>query len=161
MTKNPRLCPLCLLTIAALAGVLFVGLSWGLAQSEDTVTAREDHHQHDRYAALAKVPGKARAKRNPLANDPDAVAAGGKLFEQHCAECHGRKAEGTKRGPSLLSKQVRQATPGALFWIVSNGVVWHGMPDWSKLPEPQRWQIVTFLGSLRSPEVKPLPPVSN
>ena len=33
---------------------------------------------------------------------PDAIAAGGNLYEQHCAECHGSKAEGRrKRGPSL------------------------------------------------------------
>jgi hypothetical protein len=35
-----------------------------------------------------------------------------------------------------------------LFWILTNGVVRQGMPVWSKLPEPQRWQIVTFVKSL-------------
>jgi hypothetical protein len=60
------------------------------------------------------------------------------------------KAEGTKRAPSLLKEQVQQATPGALFWILTNGVVRHGMPVWSKLPEQQRWQIVTFLKSFRN-----------
>ena len=76
------------------------------------------------------------------------MAAGAKLFEQHCAQCHGAKAEGGKRAPSLVSPEVRKATPGALFWILTNGVVRHGMPVWSKLPEPQRWQIVTYLRSL-------------
>jgi mono/diheme cytochrome c family protein len=103
------------------------------------------------YAELTKAPEKARAKRNPFESDPDSVQAGGKLFEIHCAECHGMKAEGGKRGPSLLHEKVQQATPGALFWILSNGVVWHGMPDWSKLPEPQRWQIVSFLKSFKIP----------
>lgn len=103
------------------------------------------------YAAMEKVPAAARAKPNPLEQDPEARAAGGKLFEQHCAECHGMKAEGTKRAPSLLKEQVHQATPGALFWILTNGVVRHGMPVWSKLPEQQRWQIVTFLKSFRNP----------
>jgi hypothetical protein len=40
------------------------------------------------------------------------------------------------------------ASPGTLFWILTNGVVRRGMPVWSKLPEPQRWQIVTFVKSL-------------
>jgi mono/diheme cytochrome c family protein len=84
---------------------------------------------------------------NPLADDPEAVAAGGKLFDQHCAECHGKKAGGTRRAPSLLRQDVQQASPGALFWVLTNGVVRHGMPVWSKLPEPMRWQIVTFLKS--------------
>jgi hypothetical protein len=42
------------------------------------------------------------------------------------------------------------ATPGEIFWVVTNGVVRHGMPSWSKLPEAQRWQIVTFLQSLNA-----------
>jgi mono/diheme cytochrome c family protein len=102
------------------------------------------------YAALAKVPRKAQARRNPLENDPEALAAGGKLFEQHCSACHGKKGEGGNRGASLLKPPVTQATSGTLFWILSNGVVWGGMPDWSKLPPAQRWQIVTFLKSFRA-----------
>jgi len=97
------------------------------------------------YDEIKKTPEKARRRQNPLENDPDAMLAGGKLFQRDCAECHGLKAEGGKRAPSLLSEEVQQATPGSLFWVLTNGVVWHGMPDWSKLPEPQRWQIVTFL----------------
>ena len=103
------------------------------------------------YAALAEAPKPAKEKKNPFAGDQEAVAAGGKLFEQHCSECHGPKAGGTHRGVSLLREEVQQATPGALFWILTNGVVRRGMPVWSKLPEQERWQIVTFLESLKSP----------
>ena len=113
----------------------------------DSAEVPAHHHGHDHYAELAHVPERARAERNPLAQEPTAVAAGGKLFGERCAECHGEKAEGTRRGPSLMEDPVRQATPGALFWILTNGVVRHGMPDWSKLPERERWQIVTFLKS--------------
>jgi mono/diheme cytochrome c family protein len=102
----------------------------------------------DVYAELAKAPRKAVARRNPLAADPDAVAAGANLFDQHCAECHGELAEGGKKGPSLHADPVQQATPGTLFWILTNGVVRRGMPVWSKLPEPQRWQLVSYLKSL-------------
>lgn len=105
-----------------------------------------------RSAAIAaepfeKVPVKASARVNPLVSDPDAAAAGKKLFEEHCAECHGRDALGGKHAPSLRSAVIREATDGAVFWILTNGVVRHGMPPWSKLPEPQRWQIVTWLKS--------------
>jgi mono/diheme cytochrome c family protein len=96
---------------------------------------------------FARVPDKARAKRNPLESDSDAPAAGNKLFEQHCAECHGKKADGAKRGPSLRNNAVQQATPGEIFWILTNGVVRRGMPAWSKLPAEQRWQIITWLKS--------------
>jgi hypothetical protein len=43
------------------------------------------------------------------------------------------------------------AKPGELFWIVTNGVIRKGMPSWSNLPPPERWQIVTFLESLNKP----------
>ncbi|MFZ3340557.1 MAG: cytochrome c [Terriglobales bacterium] len=107
------------------------------------------------YAALADAPETARARKNPFEGNERDAAAGGKLFEEHCSECHGAKAGGTRRGPSLLRDEVQQASPGTLFWTLTNGVVWHGMPVWSKLPEPERWQIVTFLDSLHSQEAKP------
>jgi mono/diheme cytochrome c family protein len=100
------------------------------------------------YAELTKAPEKARSKRNPLEKDPDAVAAGKNLFEQHCTECHGDLAEGGRNGPSLMVTEVQSAEPGAIFWLLTNGVVRRGMPVWSKLPEPQRWQLVSYIKSL-------------
>lgn len=104
------------------------------------------------YLPLTKVPPKARNRSNRLERDPEAPIAGRKLFEQHCAECHGSDATGGKRAPSLAARQVQEATPGDLFWILTNGVVRRGMPVWSRLPEPQRWQIVTYLKSLGTSE---------
>ena len=103
------------------------------------------------YAELQKAPEKARNRANPLQNDGDAVAAGAILFEQHCAECHGNGAEGSRKAPSLLVSEVQNATPGTLFWVITNGVVRKKMPVWSKLPEPQRWQLVRYIKSLGGP----------
>ena len=100
------------------------------------------------YAELQKAPEKARNRANPLQNDADAVAAGAILFEQHCAECHGHAAQGGKKGPNLRAVEVQGATPVAIFWILTNGVVRKGMPVWSKLPEPRRWQLVRYIKSL-------------
>jgi mono/diheme cytochrome c family protein len=100
------------------------------------------------YAEIAKAPDKARAKRNPLESDPDAIAAGQNLFERHCSECHGKTGDGSKKAPSLRAEEVQNAEPGAIFWILTNGVVRRGMPVWSRLPEPQRWQLVSFIKSL-------------
>jgi mono/diheme cytochrome c family protein len=134
--------------MSAMTALFGVCVLLGFAQSEDSASSDKDHHHHHRYAEFAKVPEKARTKSNPLAEDPDAIVAGRKLFEQHCAECHGSMAEGGRKAPSLRTEEVQQATPGTLFWILTNGVVRRGMPVWSKLPEPQRWQIVTYLRSL-------------
>ena len=94
------------------------------------------------------VPEKARARENPLASDPQAAVAGAKLFAQHCAQCHGHDATGRAGKPNLHSERVRMATPGELEWLLTNGSLRNGMPSWSRLPEPQRWQSVTSLKSL-------------
>ena len=108
------------------------------------------------YAELANAPDKARARRNPMENDREALAAGQNLFDQHCSECHGSGGNGTRKAPSLRAEEVQNAPPGAIFWILTNGVVRRGMPVWSRLPEPQRWQLVSFIKSLgtvaKSPE---------
>lgn len=136
----------------------FLGASFAFGQHEKPSAPK---HKVDAlvYAELAKAPDKARAKRNPLENDADAVAAGQNLFEQHCSECHGNGGYGTEKAPSLRAEEVQSATPGAIFWILTNGVVRRGMPVWSKLPEPQRWQLVSFIRSLgatsKTPEKKP------
>lgn len=107
------------------------------------------------YAVLNEAPEAARARANPFAGNPRETAAGRKLFEQHCAECHGKSGGGSMHGANLQREEVQQASPGALFWVLTNGVVWHGMPVWSKLPEPERWQIVTYLQSLSPQAAKP------
>lgn len=106
---------------------------------------------HFDYAELTKAPAKARARKNPQEGNTEAALVGRKLFMQHCAECHGATADGGKKAPSLLVDQVQQATPGALFWLLTNGVVRRGMPVWSKLPEPQRWAIVIYIKTLGPP----------
>src|SRR5260370_29970833 len=65
------------------------------------------------YSEIEKAPEKARAKRNPLEQNPDAVAAGKNLFEQHCAECHGESALGGKKGPMLRTREVHEPAAGA------------------------------------------------
>ena len=94
---------------------------------------------------FSRVPEKERAKANPLETDADAPAAGKKLYAQHCAECHGVDGAGSGRGPALSNAALSQATPGELYWVLSNGVVRRGMPSWAKLPAAQRWQIVVYL----------------
>lgn len=138
-------------TAAALfAAVLLVGIA-----AAQTNNSEAQNPAKSVYAELAKVPAKAAGRHNPLEADPEAVAAGAKLFEQHCAECHGLNAAGGKKGPSLRAEEVQQATPGTLFWLLTNGVVRKGMPVWSRLPEPQRWQLVSYIKSLAPSQAPP------
>src|SRR5580692_3547647 len=99
--------------------------------------------------AIARAPLKTRSWRNPYQGQPDAILAGKKLFEQHCAECHGPQARGIGRAVNLHLSAVQNATPGELEWFLRNGNLWRGMPSWSGLPEQRRWQLVAYLKSLR------------
>lgn len=125
-------------------GLLFVSLALALrAQGNHAQKGQESV-----YAELEKAPPKYQQMRNPMVNDRDAAVAGGILFEEHCEGCHGREGIGGKKAPSLRAPEVRSATPGAIFWILSNGVVRKKMPVWSKLPDPERWQLVSYIQSL-------------
>lgn len=97
---------------------------------------------------MTRVPDKDRNRRNPLAGNTTAALAGAKLFNQNCASCHGSDARGRNQHPSLRSERVRSARPGELEWLLTNGSMKNGMPSWSRLPEPQRWQIVSYLKTL-------------
>src|SRR5260370_42289939 len=74
--------------------------------SANSVSARpglnslQFHLSADTYAELRKAPEKAVNRANPLENDPEAVAAGKLLFEDHSAECHGDDAKGGSKRPS-------------------------------------------------------------
>jgi mono/diheme cytochrome c family protein len=116
-----------------------LGLAW---------QAQSQQGQESVYAELEKVPSKFQQMQNPLAEDRDAAVAGGILFEEHCESCHGKEAVGGKKAPTLRATEVRNASPGAIFWILSNGVVRKKMPVWSKLPEPERWQLVSYIQAL-------------
>jgi mono/diheme cytochrome c family protein len=101
-----------------------------------------------RTTPLRQAPLKEADRPNPYNGEEDARRAGQKLFQRECAACHGQDAQGSERAPALASPTVRQAPPGAIFWVLRNGALWRGMPSFSHLPEQQRWQIVTYLKSL-------------
>lgn len=135
--------------------VVCISIALMHAGQGEAVTSHHQHQRHQRQTPFAEAPAEARARPNPFAGNRDSLLAGRKLFQRHCAECHGSSAEGGRRAPSLRAAMVQQATAGTLFWILTNGVVRRGMPVWSKLPEAQRWQIVTYLkalGPVQGPE---------
>jgi mono/diheme cytochrome c family protein len=98
----------------------------------------------------ANAPEPARKRANPYASQPDAVRAGRKLFARHCSECHGGQGAGGRNAPPLDTGTVQDASDGELFWMLTNGHLEAGMPSWSNLPEPRRWQIVSYLKTLEA-----------
>lgn len=101
------------------------------------------------------APESAAAVKNPLTDNATAVAAGKKIYEDRCADCHGSKGKGDGPGaadldpkPGDLSKSsMNDQSDGALFWKVTEGK--KPMPTYkSKLSEEQRWQVVNYVRTL-------------
>lgn len=84
---------------------------------------------------------------NPFAGNQRARRAGAKLYRNECAACHGANREGRGKALPLTSAEVQNASPGALFVVLTNGSLRRGMPSFASLPEPERWQIVEYLKS--------------
>ena len=94
---------------------------------------------------VQQAPPKTATISNPLEDSVDARRAGAKLYARECALCHGHRRSGLGKAPPLDTPDVHNAAPGALFWVLKNGSLRRGMPSFAHLPEPQRWQIVTYL----------------
>jgi len=129
------------MTVTIRNAVLIVGLATlGLAQ-------HAEYQQDSKWRA----PESAAARGNPLAGHEDAVGGGRKLFERHCAECHGTNGEGRKKAANLALPVVQVQPDGVLHWKITNGNPDRGMPSFSRLPDLQRWQIVLYLRTFKQP----------
>jgi mono/diheme cytochrome c family protein len=84
--------------------------------------------------------------KNPYTSAAAAIA-GKKLYLLDCAQCHGNNLQGEGPAPPLDRAATQNAKPGELFWFITKGKLESGMPSWEKLPQQQRWQIVTFVQS--------------
>lgn len=94
---------------------------------------------------------------SPLAGNPEAVAAGHKLFTSACGGCHGLNGEGA-RGPNLADGRIiRRSSPDRLFDAVKHGVRGSDMPAFN-LPDEKIWQVLAYVASLSAPAVQNPPP---
>ncbi|MDP9361727.1 MAG: cytochrome c [Acidobacteriota bacterium] len=82
------------------------------------------------------------------AQSPNDVLAGGKLFSQHCAACHGLDARGGTRGPSLHTGSIQTMPDATLVQFLTDGDLRKGMPSWSRIPLERRRQLARYIKSL-------------
>jgi high-affinity iron transporter len=96
-----------------------------------------------------------------LPTKPVDLAAGARLYAQHCAACHGARAMGDGEAgrrmnpppPALGSRDVMHDVPPALMYrIVSVGIAGTQMTGWADvLSADDRWSIVSWINTLRGP----------
>jgi len=130
---NSALCSaLCAISLISLALIFLASML--LAQ---------DAHFHN-------APASSKQLKNPYAGQQAAVTAGSKLYAANCGSCHGIKGRGTGNIPPLAHGPTQSAPDGEVFWFITTGSVDNGMPAWASLPEQKRWQIITYLKSLKT-----------
>lgn len=103
-----------------------------------------------------KAPAEAKALKNPV-KKPDAkeMAEAKRAVESNCVPCHGTDYKGDGPAAAALptkpadwtSEKVQKQTDGEIFWKMSNGR--GAMPPWKSLPEKERWEIVSFIRTLK------------
>lgn len=127
-------------------------------------------------APAGVVPAEAAAYTSPFGISAATVKGGADVYAINCAQCHGVTGEGngpvsesyTPRAPDLTAMEVQNQSPGALFYKVTNGIVSTPIPEAKKylprewhsfkgtISERDRWAVVAFVKTLRSPEAAAL-----
>ena len=106
------------------------------------ILAAQDRRFHN-------APTSSREKKNPYAGQAAAVNAGEKLYALNCRSCHGTSGKGNGNVPPLSRGAVQAVPDGEIFWFITTGSIDKGMPPWGSLSEQKRWQIVTYLKTLK------------
>jgi mono/diheme cytochrome c family protein len=109
-----------------------------------SILKAQDAHFHNAPASSVQM-------KNPYTGQSTAVTAGSRLYATNCGSCHGIKGRGTGNIPPLSEGPTQSASDGEVFWFITTGAADKGMPSWASLQERQRWQIVSYLKSLKGP----------
>lgn len=77
---------------------------------------------------------------NPFSGDPEAIAAGRRLYRSTCYICHGNTGA---RGPNLRKSPLKGQS---FIKVVINGRKGTQMPAWKgKLTEEEMWRILAYI----------------
>ena len=110
-----------------------------------------------RQARKIATPANARQLKNPSSLTPETLNAVYEHWSDHCALCHGLNGDGDSvigknlypKTPDMKSAEVQELSDGELFYIITNGVRFTGMPAWGDEHSPEEtWQLVSFIRKL-------------
>jgi thiosulfate dehydrogenase len=115
-------------------------------------------------AVDASMDRRAPEGKNPITPTEENIAAGAKLYFDHCGGCHGvpsnpDSAFARSFNPPVpeFFKDSPDMSDSQNFYAIRHGIRWTGMPGWGKtLSDAQIWQIVAFLGNIEK-----LPPAAE
>jgi mono/diheme cytochrome c family protein len=140
-----------------------VGMLWHVLQSG--FSAREQPSELEvmfaRQLRSLAMPKAQKQMKNPVPASEEVLAEARIHFADHCANCHGNDGRGSTligqnfhpRTPDLTKIETQSFSDGELFYMISNGIRFTGMPAWGKgRPEPDldSWKLVHFIRHLPS-----------
>ncbi|HEY4800958.1 MAG TPA: cytochrome c [Bacteroidia bacterium] len=132
-----------------IAGLLLCGA--GLLLPASKISAQQ--------TSIWVAPKEADLIKNPLEDNLTAAKEGKKLYLQNCAVCHGDKGKGdgiaaaglTPKPANHTSDKVQNQSDGAIFWKMTTGRP--PMASYKEaLTETQRWQLVNYIRTLKTPD---------
>ena len=124
-------------------------------------TDHDKMHDHGTATAIGghwMAPEEAAKRPNPVVADRASRQRGRKLFQAHCATCHGAQGKGDGPAgaalnpkPADLTVMAGQHPDGDFAWKIANG---RGpMPAWNgQLSEKNIWDLVNFIHGLAGPK---------
>jgi hypothetical protein len=133
-------------------------------------TVARDHLNDDELLHTGRVGGQY-AEVFPFVVDQAALRRGRERYEIFCSPCHGLSGAGdgmvVQRGyrqpSSFHHDRLRQAAPGHLFDVITNG--FGAMPDYAmQVPVRDRWIIIAYIRALQLSQhvaVAELPPAAR
>jgi mono/diheme cytochrome c family protein len=116
------------------------------------------------HAMDASVARAAPKISNPVMADEVNLAAGARLYREHCAVCHGDPvhtkaalADSLNPPAPQFMKDMADMPENQNFYILQHGIRWTAMPGWKNvLSEQEIWQLVAFLSHMHE-----LPPAAK
>ena len=140
--------------LCALPAAVFMYLRLGLAPVATAAPAMPFEKRLARMALHARIAKEAPAQA-PMAASEDNLAAGARVYREHCAYCHGIAGQAETNSPKGMfphppqlfkGKGVTDDPAGEIYWKTANGIRLTGMPGYRKtLTEDQMWQVSLML----------------
>ena len=142
--------------LAAAAGAVILHDARGFSASEPPGALERWIARRARSAAM---PADARARPNPLQNNPEVLAEARAHWADHCAACHANDGSGdtllgkhtSPPAPDMRLPATQKLTDGELFYVIQNGIRLTAMPAWStgsSHDEQDSWKLVHFIRHL-------------
>ena len=150
------------IVIAALSALAIWFQRHGFSAREEPAWYEKTLARHARRIA---TPAGAKELKNPHPLTDESLVEAREHWVAHCSTCHALDGSGNTtigrnlypKAPDMRDQETQKLTDGEMFYIISNGVRFTGMPAWGEEDSQQSiWELVGYIRRLPtlSPEEK-------